>query len=103
LYEGQHLSPKLGIREVTDERKQQFTSAGFLFRNTALILAKCDAIVICVFMSSGLLSSTVSQNGVRICSDELMQVSTIDHISLQSTSVATYGYLYVHIVKGLRT
>jgi len=31
LYEGQHLSPKLGIREVTDERKQQFTSAGFLF------------------------------------------------------------------------
>jgi hypothetical protein len=94
LYEGQHLSPKLGIRKETDERRQQFTSVGFLFRKTALILAKCEAMVICIFMSSGLRSSTVSQKGVRIWSDELTQVSTIDHISLQSTSVATYGYLY---------
>jgi hypothetical protein len=99
LDEGQHLSTKLGIREVTDERRQQFTSAGFLFKKTALILAKCEAIAICVFISSGDLSSTVSQNGPRIWSDELTQVSTIDHISLQRTSVATYGYLDIRIIK----
>lgn len=64
-----------------------------MFKNTALILAKCDAIVICIFMSSADLSRTVSQKGERMCSDELRQVSTIAHISLQSTSVATYGYL----------
>jgi soluble P-type ATPase len=89
LYEGQHLSPKLGIRKVTDERRQQFTSGAFLFKKTALILAKCEAMVICIFISSGLRSSTVSQKGARIWSDELTQVSTMDHISLQSTSVAT--------------
>jgi hypothetical protein len=70
-------------------RKAVVTSAGFLLRNTALILANCAAIVILVFISSDVRSSTVSQKGINSWSVLLRQVSTIDQISLQSTSVAT--------------
>lgn len=65
------------------------TSAGFLLINTAFIFANCEAIVIRVFMSSGVRSSTVSQKGTNSWSVLFRQVSTIDHISLQRTSVAT--------------
>ena len=81
--------PSARRREVIDERRGQFTSAGFLLKKTALILAKWVAIAICVFISSAVLSRTVSQNGVKIWSDESIHVSTIDQISLQRTSVAT--------------
>lgn len=70
-------------------RKAVVTSAGFLLMNTALIFANCEAIVIRVFMSSGVRSSTVSQKGTNSWSVLFRQVSTIDHISLQRTSVAT--------------
>ena len=46
-----------------------------------------------VFISSGDLSSTVSQNGVNSRSELFMHASTMDHISLHKTSVETYGYL----------
>jgi hypothetical protein len=68
LYEGEHLSTKLGIHGTTDEILGEFTSAGFLPRKTALILAKWAAKAICVFISSGDLSKTVSQNGTSNCS-----------------------------------
>ena len=58
-----------------------------------MIFANCEAITICVFMSSGERSSTVSQNVARRLFEGEIHVSTIDHISLHSTSVATYGYL----------
>ena len=70
-------------------RKAAVTSAGFLLINTALVFANCEAIVIRVFMSSGVRSSTVSQKGTNNWSVLFRQVSTIDHISLQRTSVAT--------------
>jgi hypothetical protein len=73
------------------------TSAGFLPRNTALILAKWEAMTIWVFISSGDMSSIVSQKGANSWLEWLTHVSTMDHISLQSTSVATYGYL-AHLV-----
>ena len=70
-------------------RKAAVTSAGFLLKNTALILANWAAIVIRVLISSGVRSSTVSQKGTNSWSVLFRQVSTMDHISLQRTSVAT--------------
>ena len=46
-----------------------------------------------VFISSGDLSRTVSQNGVNNRSELLRHASTMDQISLHRTSVETYGYL----------
>ena len=74
---------------TAQRRKAAVTSAGFLLMNTALIFANCEAIVIRVFMSSDVRSSTVSQKGTSSWSVLFRQVSTIDHISLQRTSVAT--------------
>ena len=48
-----------------------------------------------IFMSSGERSRTVSQNAVRRLFEGERQVSTMDHISLHNTSVATYGYLKI--------
>lgn len=61
-----------------------------------MTFAKNEAIAILAgsLNSSGRFSSTVSQNGVRSCSDREIQVSTIDHISLHRTSVAMYEYLH---------
>ena len=70
-------------------RKAAVTSAGFLLMNTALILANWAAMVIRVLISSSGRSSTVSQKGTNSWSVLFRQVSTIDHISLQRTSVAT--------------
>jgi len=70
--------------------------------NTELIFAKCDAIVIWVFISSGDLSRTISQQGTRSCFCSLIQVSTIDHISLHKTSVAICGYLKPEMSMALR-
>jgi hypothetical protein len=70
-------------------RKAAVTSAGFLLKNTALIFANWEVMVIRVFMSSGVRSSTVSQKGTNNWSVLFRHVSTIDHISLQRTSVAT--------------
>lgn len=70
------------------------TSCGFLDKNVELIFVKCAAIAICVFISSGGRSSTVSQNGTRSSSARATHVSTMLQISLHSTSVATYGYLH---------
>lgn len=86
---------RLILMKKCDEKSVQ-TSAGFLVRKTALILAKCVAITISVFMSSADLSSTVSQKGTMSCSVLLKHVSTMDHISLHRISVATYGYLRTH-------
>lgn len=46
-----------------------------------------------VFMSSGDLSRTNSQKGARTTSALPTQVADMDQMSLQRTSVATYGYL----------
>ena len=98
LYEGEHLRQGAVFISARGARAQgvRFTSAGFLLRNTAFTLAKYEARAIFVgsLYSSGGFSRTVSQKGVRSWSDRVMQVSTIHHKSLHSTSVAINGYLY---------
>lgn len=90
LDEGEHLGSAAFARQPSMDRgRKGFTSTGFLLRNTELILAKCEAMIVCVFISSGDLSRTVSQKGTRSCWCSFTQVSTMDHISLHSTSVAT--------------
>jgi hypothetical protein len=46
LNEGQHLSVMLGIYATKYEKRERFTSAGFLFKKMALIFAKCEAMTI---------------------------------------------------------
>lgn len=84
---------KLGIHTAESEKSGGFTSAGFLLKNIAFTLANREAMSIWVFMSSGDLSSTDSQNGTSSSVCSLMHVSTIDQISLHKTSVAACGYL----------
>lgn len=94
LDERKHLGMGFKLRcNMCMKEHDVFTSSGFLLRKTALIFAKCDAMIIWVFMSSGGLSRTVSQNGINNFPELLRHVSTMVHISLHSTSVATYGYL----------
>ena len=62
-------------------------------RNATFTFAKCVAIITWLRISSGDWSRTVSQKGTRSWSSWCAQVSTMDHISLHKTSVATYGYL----------
>ncbi len=66
-----------------------FTSAGFLLRHATFAFVKWAAIITWLFISSGDLSRTVSQNGTSNWSWLPMHVSTTDHISLHKTSVAT--------------
>ena len=89
LNEREHLGARYLYPAAEEAQGIRFTSAGFLFKNVAVIFAKWDAIIISVFMSSAGRSRTVSQNGLRSWSWWPMQVSTIDQMSLQSTSVAT--------------
>jgi hypothetical protein len=64
LDEGEHLVMKFIASIRPDVRIENVrTSAGFLLKKTALILAKWEAMTICVFISSDDLSKTVSQNG----------------------------------------
>ena len=69
------------------------TSSGFLLMKMALIFVKCEAMRALLRSSSGRMSSKVSQKGTRSWSDSAIHVSTMDHMSLQRTSVATWGYL----------
>ena len=99
LNESEHLAK---AEDKKPQKNPAHTSAGFFVMNTELIFAKCDAIVIWVFISSGDLSRTVSQQGTRSCFCSLIHVSTIDHISLHKTSVAICGYLKREMSMALR-
>lgn len=93
LDEGKHLDKRFISGKTLNEKHEAITSAGFLLRKTAFILAKWDAMTIWVFISSGDLSRTVSQNGDNNRSELVRHASGMVHISLQRTSVDTYGYL----------
>ena len=58
-----HCQRQARLKTLSVSRERCTTSAGFFVRYVAFILANCEAITFCVFISSGSLSSTEFQKG----------------------------------------
>lgn len=94
LYKRKHLiNHEQNRAEGTPENPEKPTFSGHLRMKPKLILTKWEAMTMRVFISSGDLSRTNSQKGARTTSALPTHVADMDQMSLQRTSVATYGYL----------